>query len=224
MPVLVSRSTCSETFLNLSYWRNSFQSWSVTRQRVSASFASDSRRLFCAFFERWNQNFTSSTFSCASICSKLRISSMYCISPALDTSPVTRLTMGQVYQEPKKMPMFPFAGSARQNRHMCGRSRSSSVRGPKARVRMWRGSIHSLSRLTVSPLPAPSTPAISTTTAACFFSRRSYWASSSASRSAGTSLSQVFLSMAWPSSADSNMGRSSLQAGFHSGPAGRPVH
>ena len=56
------------------------------------------------------------------------------------------------------MPMRPLGGSARQKRHISGRSRSSSVSAPKAWVWMWRGSIHSLRRLTVSPLPAPSTP------------------------------------------------------------------
>ena len=42
---------------------------------------------------------------------------------------------------------------------MRGRSRSSSEGSGNACVRMCRGSIHSLSRFTVSPLPAPSTPA-----------------------------------------------------------------
>ncbi len=58
----------------------------------------------------------------------------------------------------------PFGGSTRQKRHIGGRCASSSVGLPKACVTMWRGSIHSLSRLTVSPLPAPSTPAIRITT------------------------------------------------------------
>ena len=49
-------------------------------------------------------------------------------------------------------------------RQYSGRSRSSSDGTPNARVRIHRGSIHALSRLTVSPFPAPSTPAKTTMT------------------------------------------------------------
>ena len=91
------------------------------------------------------------------------------------------------------MPIFPFGGSARQKRHIGGRSRSSSDGASKACVWMWRGSIHSLSRLTVSPLPAPSTPPIRMITGNVPFSFRRYWASSRSARSFGTTrLKTVF--------------------------------
>ncbi len=48
----------------------------------------------------------------------------------------TRSMMGAVYHDPKRMPMCPFGGRARQKRHMGGRSRSSSLGSPKARVWM----------------------------------------------------------------------------------------
>src|SRR3990172_12422828 len=70
---------------------------------------------------------------------------------------------------------------------------------------MWRGSIHSLRMLTVSPLPAPSTPPIRTITGKLLFSSSSYWAFSSASRSLGSCRSYSRSGMLWPSSADSNM-------------------
>ena len=115
--------------------------------------------------------------------------------------------MGAVYQEVKKIPVLPLGGSTRQKRQKSGRSRSSSVGWPKAWAWMWRGSIHSWSRLTVSPLPAPSTPEMRMTRGKFLPLRRSYCASSSASRRTGSSLAYVSLSMAWPSSADSNMAR-----------------
>ena len=39
----------------------------------------------------------------------------------------TLVAIGSEYQEPAKTPMRPFGGRARQNRHMKGRSRSSSL-------------------------------------------------------------------------------------------------
>ena len=92
-----------------------------------------------------------------------------------------------VCQAPKKMPILPLGGSARQKRHSAGRSRSSSEGSKNALVWMWRGSIHSLSRLTVSLLPAPSTPAIRIRTGKRPFCFRSYCASSSAWRSFASS-------------------------------------
>src|SRR3990170_625648 len=70
---------------------------------------------------------------------------------------------------------------------------------------MKRGSIHSLRMLTVSPLPAPSTPPIRTITGKLLFASSSYWAFSSASRSLGSCRSYSRSGMRWPSSADSNM-------------------
>src|SRR3990172_2050598 len=70
---------------------------------------------------------------------------------------------------------------------------------------MWRGSIHSLRMLTVSPLPAPSTPPIRTITGKLLFSSSWYWAFNSASRSLGSCRSYSRSGMLWPSSADSNM-------------------
>ena len=89
---------------------------------------------------------------------------------------------GRVCQAPKKMPIWPLGGSARQKRQVAGRSDSSSDGGPKAVVRMWRGSIHSLSRFTVSPLPAPSTPAMRMSTGKRPSSFRSYCAFNNAAR------------------------------------------
>ena len=58
---------------------------------------------------------------------------------------------------------------------------------------MWRGSIHSFSRLTVSPLPAPRTPEIRMITGNVPFSFRRYWTSSRSARSFGTArLKTVF--------------------------------
>ena len=45
-----------------------------------------------------------------------------------------RSAIGLEYHEPAKMPIRPLAGSARQKRHMYGRSRSSSVGAENASV------------------------------------------------------------------------------------------
>ena len=92
-----------------------------------------------------------------------------------------------MYQEPNRIASLPLGGSTRQKRHSGGRSRSSSVGAPSAWVSISRGSIHSLRVLTVSPLPAPSTPAISTITGNALLSRKLSCAFSSAVLSRGTS-------------------------------------
>src|SRR5215203_2409488 len=88
---------------------------------------------------------------------------------------------------------------------MRGRSRSSSDISPNAWVTICRGSIHSLRMLTVSPLPAPSTPPTTMMTGKLLSASSSYWTLSSASRSAGSARSYWRSVTLWPSSADSNM-------------------
>src|SRR3990172_6711905 len=70
---------------------------------------------------------------------------------------------------------------------------------------MWRGSIHSLSRFTVSPLPAPSTPPMTISTGNFFIVPRSNCALSRASRSLGSSRLYSSLLTLCSRSADSNM-------------------
>src|ERR1019366_6361290 len=156
-----------------------------TGERV---FSSSCIRFFCCCLLRWNQNFSNNTPSSQSIFSKRTISSRLPFRAASSDCPSTRLTIGAVYQEPNRMPILPLGGSSRQKRHIRGRSASSSEGSPKARVWMWRGSIHSLSRLTVSPLPAPSTPPIRISTGNFFACARSNCALSRASRNFGSCL------------------------------------
>jgi hypothetical protein len=87
------------------------------------------------------------------------------------------------------MPILPFAGRARQKRHITGRSRSSSEGMPMPWVSTWRGSSHSLSRCTDSLRPPPSTPLTMITTWKPFLLTSSYCVLSRASRSAGNSFS-----------------------------------
>ena len=103
--------------------------------------------------------------------------------------PYARSTMGAVYQEPKKIPILPFGGSALQKRHMGGRDRSSSLGAPIAWTWMSRGSIHSSSRLTSSPFPPPSTPPDSRTMGKSARSITRCCAPSRAERSFGSSFS-----------------------------------
>src|SRR6185503_15811693 len=116
-------------------------------------------------------------------------------------------------QAPKKIPILPFGGSAFQKRHCAGRSASSLLGSKNACVAMWRGSIHSFSRFTVSPLPAPSTPAIRISTGKLPFCFRSYCALSSASRSFGSSRRNVALSTLCFRLADSNIARPLSECG-----------
>src|SRR5258706_3481879 len=156
----------------------------------------------------WNQSFTSSVPSETSMRSKCRMRSSRRSNSARFSSPTTRCRMGSVYHEPKRMPMRPLGGSACQKRHISGRSRSTSVIAPKAWVRMWRGSIHSLKRFTVSDLPAPPTPFTRMITGNFPFSRSLYCRSSRRWRSFGSSrLNSLFFNL-WPISADSNTGLS----------------
>ncbi|MNC85129.1 hypothetical protein D3C83_07090 [compost metagenome] len=90
------------------------------------SLASCFNRFFCCFFERWNQNLSSSTPSSHSIFSIRWISEIRRSYSAALMCPMTRFRMGSVCQAPKKMPIRPLGGSARQKRHMGGRSASSS--------------------------------------------------------------------------------------------------
>jgi hypothetical protein len=69
--------------------------------------------------------------------------------------PSTRFNTGALYQEWKKIPIFPRGGRMRQKRHISGLCRSSSDEDPIARVWMCRGSIHSISVWTTSRLPDP---------------------------------------------------------------------
>src|SRR5574338_258475 len=157
----------------------------MARQRVRASDSRAFRRCRRAFLVRWNHSLTSRTPSRASMASKRLISSRRWSRLAFLPSFRTRAAMGSVYQLPKTMAIRPLGGRTRQKRHRGGRSRSSGLGGPKAWVWMWRGSIHSLRRLTVSPLPAAFIPLIRITTAKWPSSMSSYWASSRLARKAG---------------------------------------
>ncbi len=82
--------------------------------------------------------------------------------------------------------MTPLGGSERQKRQYSGRSRSSSDMAEKARVTIQRGSIHSFSRLTVSPLPAPSAPENTTMTGNLTARSSSCCTPSSSARNSGS--------------------------------------
>jgi hypothetical protein len=96
----------------------------------------------------------------------------------------------------------PEAPHRRAHRLLLGRQ-------AEARTSMKRGSIHSLSRWTVSPLPAPSTPAIRIRTAKGAFSRSVRCATSNELRSVATSRSYSAFGTSCLSAADSNMGATS---------------
>jgi hypothetical protein len=136
----------------------------------------------CWALDRWNQYFSSSTPSSQSILSRRWISAV-----ALEKSPAS-ICAHHTLHDGQRVP-----GAEEDADLPLGRQRppEAPVRGalglfvrrrPKAVVWMWRGSIHSLSRLTVSPLPAPSTPAIRISTGKRPSSFRSYCALSSAAR------------------------------------------
>lgn len=203
--MLVALRTWVARSRNRSYTLKFFQSRAVTRQRVRGFFSRALRRRSCWSRDRWSQNLRTRAPSSASIRSKRLIRSRAWSSFACLLRPSMWAESAPLYQDPKKMPIFPRGGRERQNRHMGGRSRSSSEASPGALVSTWRGSSHSFRMLTVSPLPAPSTPLMRITTGKPRASSRSYWASSRASRRGGTRALQVFLSMAWSSSADSNI-------------------
>src|SRR3970282_269526 len=74
-----------------------------------------------ASFDMWNQNLSINAPSSVSIFSKWLICSMLWLSCAALVCLSTRCTMGSVYHEPKKMPILPLGGRARQKRHIGGR-------------------------------------------------------------------------------------------------------
>src|SRR5437868_14808603 len=76
---------------------------------------------------------------------------------------------------------------------------------------MFLGSIHSFSRLTVSPLPAPRTPEMRMITGKRAPLSRSYWASSKSARNAGSMTRYCSLESLWPISAASNMTGTSVR-------------
>src|SRR6185369_15200226 len=82
---------------------------------------------------------------------------------------------------------------------------SSGVRSPKATTWMWRGSIHAVSALAVSPRPAPSTPETMTSTGPRRVLDSSNCASSSDSRRRGSSRAYTSFATRWPISADSSI-------------------
>src|SRR5579862_5873301 len=161
-------------------------------------------RFFAALCDRWNQNLRSNAPSETSMRSKWRMRSMRSSNAARFSCPSTRCRIGSVYHDPKRIPMWPLGGSTRQKRHISGRSRSASLISPKANVRMWRGSIHSFRRFTVSPFPAPSTPFTRMMTGNLAPASRRYCRSSRRWRSFGTSRLNWDLPSLWPISADSN--------------------
>ncbi len=188
-------------------------------KRVSGSFSVFFSRFFWASFERWNQHLTKRAPSFASDSSKKAMRASSASNRAPPIFPVVLFRIGSVYQEPKKTPILPRAGSVRQKRHAAGRSRSSSLRGPKTFVSTPRGSSHSRSRLTVSPLPEPSAPAMTTITgtfvvrsASCAARRRARIAGSSAayssfeSRRPSSAVSNTCSSRPWPRGRDARRG------------------
>ena len=102
--------------------------------------------------------------SSASVLSNWTMRASSCSNPAVLMRRCARSSTGSEYQDLRNKPIRPRGGRSRQNRQYSGRSASSSDGTPNARVRIHRGSIHALSRLTVSPFPAPSTPAKTTMT------------------------------------------------------------
>ena len=143
--------------------------------------------------------------SSTSMVSSCLARSRLCSRSAVLVTPLTRLRIGQVYQEPRNTPTLPRGGRARQKRHIIGRSSSSSEGSPMPWLWMWRGSIHSLSRLTVAPRPEPSRPPMRMITANRADCANSSWASSRSARRAGTSFSYTDFLTLCPSSALSNI-------------------
>ena len=159
-PVLVSRSASSRHVDELVVLLEVLPVAGVDAPaRLLARRASSLRRFFCAFFERWNQSFTMSAPSSTSMRSKWRMRSIgarararfSCARHALDD----RVGVPGAEEDAdaplgrQRPPEAPHRAGARAPRPSWPRRRG---------VRTWRGSIHSLRRLTVSPLPAPSTP------------------------------------------------------------------
>jgi hypothetical protein len=127
------------------------------------------RRFFCPARERWNQNFTSSTPSAAQHGLEAVEFGQALVEARLLDAPESPVADRLGIPVAEKDADLALGRQGPPEAPQEGRSRSSSVGLSKACTSMWRGSIHSLSRFTVSPRPAPSMPLIRITVAKPLF-------------------------------------------------------